>query len=69
MVVCKDYIPQERNILSSYIQASSLLIIINFVVAFFFLLIYGKLIPVILSNKNSRKLTQRSEQGYPLSSF
>ena len=36
MVVCKDYIPQERNILSSYIQASGLLIIIGFVVAFFF---------------------------------
>ena len=69
MVVCKDYIPQERNILSSYIQASGLLNIISFVVAFFFLLVYGKLIPVILSNKNSRKLTQRSEQGYPLSSF
>ena len=25
MVICKDYIPQERNILSSYIQASGLL--------------------------------------------
>ena len=35
MVIYKDYIPQERNILSSYIQASSLLIIISFVVAFF----------------------------------
>ena len=65
MVVCKDYIPQERNILSSYIQASGLLNIISFVVAFFFLLVYGKLIPVILSNKNSRKLARRSEQGYP----
>ena len=65
MVICKDYIPQERNILSSYIQASGLLIIISFVVAFFFLLVYGKLIPVILSNKNSRKLARRSEQGYP----
>ena len=65
MVICKDYIPQERNILSSYIQASGLLIIISFVVAFFSLLVYGKLIPVILSNKNSRKLARRSEQGYP----
>ena len=65
MVIYKDYIPQERNILSSYIQASSLLIIISFVVALFFLLVYGKLIPVNFSSKNSRKLARRSEQGYP----
>ena len=65
MVICKDYIPQERNMLSSYIQASSILIVISFVVAFFFLLVYGKLIPVNFSSKNSRKLARRSEQGYP----